>query len=113
MKRILFQVIRPVLLLGFGLLFQHFTSYAQLLQGIAYVREDEMPSLKKVIATAKSTNEKVAALIRLSSLYFHDPYPQSKNLNSAMELANEASEISSTAGLTKSYNDAQFLIANI
>jgi tetratricopeptide (TPR) repeat protein len=30
-----------------------------------------------------------------------------------MKLANEASEISSTAGLTKFYNDAQFLIASI
>src|SRR5688572_5031396 len=113
MTRILIQEIRKFILLGFGLLLQHFTCQAQLLQGITYVREEEAPSLKRIIATNKSTNEKVAALIRLSSLYFHDPYPHLTNLNSAMKLANEASEISSRAGLTKFYNDAQFIIANI
>jgi hypothetical protein len=101
------------MLLGFALLLQHFTSQAQLLQGIAYVRQDEAPSLKRIIAITKSTNEKVIALIRLGSLYFHDPYPHVANLHSAMQLANEASQISSRAGLTKFYNDAQFLIANI
>jgi len=113
MTRILIQEIRKFILLGFGLLLQHFTCQAPLLQGITYVREEEAPSLKRIISTNKSTNEKVAALIRLSSLYFHDPYPHLMNLNSAMKLANEASEISSRAGLTKFYNDAQFLIANI
>ncbi|HEX7902455.1 MAG TPA: histidine kinase dimerization/phosphoacceptor domain -containing protein [Chitinophagaceae bacterium] len=113
MKRVLIQATRPMLLVGFGLLLQHFTSQAQLLQGIAYVRQDEAPSLKRIIATTKSTNEKVTALIRLGSLYFHDPYPHLPNLNSAMQLANEASKISSAAGFTKFYNDAQFLIANI
>ena len=113
MKRIFIQAIRPIMLLGFGLLLQHFTSQAQLLQGITYVRQDEAPLLKRTIATNKSTNEKVTALIRLGSLYFHDPYPHLRNLKLAMQLANEASEISLTAGLTKSYNDAQFLIANI
>ena len=113
MTRILIQDIRPVILLGFCLLLQHFTCHAQLLQGIAFVPHDEASPLKKIIATTKSTNEKVTALIRLGSLYFHDPYPHLTNLNSAMQLATEASEISSTAGLTKFYNDAQFLIANI
>ena len=100
-------------MLGFGLLLQHFTSQAQLLQGVAYIRQDEAPSLKRIIHTTKSTNEKVTALIRLGSLYFHDPYPHLRNLSLAMQLANEASEISFTAGLTKSYNDAQFFVANI
>jgi two-component sensor histidine kinase len=102
-----------IILLGFGLLLQHFTCQAQLLQGITYVSRQEEPALKKIIATTKSSSEKVTALIRLGSLYFHDPYPHFTNLNSAMQLASEASMISSKASLTKSYNDAQFLIANI
>ncbi|MCW3109277.1 MAG: hypothetical protein JWQ09_3783 [Segetibacter sp.] len=113
MRLILIQAIRPIILLGFGLLLQHFTCQAQLLQGITYVHQEEAPSLRKIVASTKSTSEKVTALIRLSSLYFHDPYPRLTNLNSAMQLANEASVISSKARLTKSYNDAQFLIANI
>ena len=113
MKRIFIQAIRPIMLLVFGLLLQHFPSQAQLLQGVAYVRQDEAPLLKRIISTTKSTNEKVTALIRLGSLYFHDPYPHLRNLNLAMQLANEASETSLIAGSTKSYNDAQFLIANI
>jgi two-component sensor histidine kinase len=113
MTRIFIQIIRPVALLVVGLLLHNFTCQAQLLQGIAYVHQDEAPSLKKIIATTRSANEKVAALIRLGSLYFHDPYPHERNLASAMQLANEASEISSTAGLIKHYNDARFLIANI
>jgi hypothetical protein len=113
MKRILIRAIRKLNLLGFGLLLQHFTCQAQLLQGITYVRQGEATSLKRLIATTKSTSEKVTALIRLGSLYFHDPYPHFTNLNSAMQLAREASMLSSMARLKKSYNDAQFLIANI
>ena len=101
MTRILMQEIRKIILLGFGLLLQHFTCQAQLLQGITYVRQEDAPALKKIIATTKSTSEKVTALIRLGSLYFHDPYPHFTNLNSAMQLANEASEISSTSRIDK------------
>src|SRR4030095_9146092 len=113
MKRILILAIRPGILLGLGLLLLHFTSQAQLLLGIPYVRQDDAPLLKKKVATAKSINEKAAGLIQLGSLYFHDPYPHEKNLNSALQLAKEASELSLSAGFTKLYNDAQFLIANI
>ncbi len=113
MKRIIIQVMRYIILLNCSLLLQHFACQAQLLQGIDYVRREEVPSLKKIITTESSAGKKVTALIRLGSLYFHDPYPHLKNLNLAVQLANEASEISSRAGLTKFYNDAQFLIANI
>src|SRR4030095_13910193 len=113
MTRILIQATRNIILLGLTMLLQRFTSQAQLLQGIEYVGQKEASSLKKIIDNGKSTTEKVGALIRLSSLYFHDPYPHNSNLNSAMQLANEAREIGLKAGLTKSYNDAQLLIANI
>lgn len=113
MTRILIQAERKIILLGFGLLLQHFTSEAQLLQGIQYVHHEEAPALKQIISTTKSTSERVNALIRLGALYFHDPYPHFKNLNLAMDLASEASMLSSKAGLTKSYNDAQFLTANV
>ena len=109
MKR---DAMRSIMFVCF-LLLQHFASQAQLLQGIHYVHEKEAPSLKRIIATTRSTEEKAMALIRLGSLYFHDPYPHLRNLNLATQLATEASEISAKAGLTKSYNDAQFLIANI
>src|SRR5215813_13918925 len=113
MKRILTQATRNIILLGFTLLLQCFTLKAQLLQGIEYVRQEDASTLKRIIANTKSTTEKVTTLIRLGSLYFHNPYPHISNLNSAMQLANEASEISSKNRLPKSYNDAQFLIANI
>src|SRR5215471_2924120 len=109
MLRILTQSQRTILL-GLSLLIQHFICQGQFLQGIPFVRQDEGPSLKRIIATTKSTNEKVATLIRLGSLYFHDPYPHLTNLNLAMQMATDAAASSSDG---KSYNDAQFLIANI
>jgi two-component sensor histidine kinase len=113
MTRIIIQAIRNIILFGFALAFDPLTSSAQVLIGIEYVQPDQALSLKKIISNTKAASERVTAQIRLGSLYFHDPYPQIKNLNSAMQLAIEAREISSKTGFTKSYNDAQFLIANI
>ena len=113
MTRILIQAMRHAILFIPGLLLQHFTCSAQLLHGISYVRPEEATSLKRLISYTKPAPEKVDALLRLGALYFHDPYPHSTNLALAMQLANEASVISLRAGLIKSYNEAQFLIANV
>lgn len=111
MKEINFRAMRCNLFVALIMLFQHLPSNAQLLHGIPYIKHEQIPSLKKIIHSSTSIHEKVTALTLLSAHYFHNPYPRSKNLNSALRLANEAATISKKAGLTKSYNDAQFLIA--
>jgi len=111
MRGIYLRVTRYNVLLGLSILVQHFTSKAQLLHGIPYVRQEQIFSLNKTIESTKSASEKVNALILLGAYYFHNPYPRSINLNSAIRFASEAASLSKKTGLTKSYNDARFLIA--
>jgi two-component system, sensor histidine kinase PdtaS len=112
MKKICFLALQRFGLFGLCLFIQ-ITCKAQVIQSIPYVHWTDVSFIKKTISDSRSTSEKIAALALLSTYYFHNPYPRSENLDTALRLAKEAVTLSRNTGSIKSYNDAQLLVACI
>ena len=112
MKKIYILIRQLTPLIGF-FVFLQITCKAQFIQSIPYVKEVPVSLLKKTISNTRSISEKINAYILLSTYYFHNPYPRTANLNTALQFANEAATLSAKAGSKKLYNDAQLLLACI
>ena len=112
MKKIYILITKSISLIGLFVFIQ-ITCRAQFIENIPYVKQVPVSLLKKTITTSRSTSEKIYASLLLGTFYFHNPYPRFSNLNTALQLANEAAILSIKTGLIKSYNDAQLLIACI
>jgi two-component system, sensor histidine kinase PdtaS len=93
------------------LVFSHFAGRSQIIESILPIQQTDISTLEKIVSNPGSILEKADALNLLAVYYLEKPYPRSSNLNKALQIARKSTELSERTGLTKSYNDAQFLIA--